>query len=412
MTSVMPYAHDAERAVIGAMLMSPESVAEASAVLCPEDFYVVLHRGIFAACVDLWRAGQRHDVTLVAERLRATGVHFENPDLIELLTQAVMFNPTAHCLIVAEYAARRRVLAAVEEMRGRLCDPGADVAETIDRAKAELDRAHVPTLTDVGATTWDEFCGRPEPAFSWAVPGLIDIEDRVVIVAPEGMGKTVLLRQLALAAGQGIHPFTFEPIPAVNTLLVDLENPGRIVRSKARPMLAQARLKAGDRYEPSRTWIWHRPGGINLRTRAGVAAFDAVLARTQPSLVCLGPLYKAYRADSSKRDHDVASEVAAVLDDLRTRHQFALVIEAHAPLKQGGTRDLRPFGSLLWQQWPEQGIKLVPEGEENTPWFGQTMKVGTWRGGRDERQWPSTLTRGTDGTWPWIAYYPDGWRAA
>jgi replicative DNA helicase len=274
-------------------------------------------------------------------------------------------------------------------------------------AQAELSVSQMPSsiVTD-DVVTLDEFCERPESPMSWVVPGLIDVEDRIIIVAPEGVGKSMVARWLAVSAGQGIHPFTGDPIDAPNTLLVDLENPGRIVRSKVRPMLSLMRARRGDGYSDSRTWIWHRPGGVNLRTRAGFAELDAVCRKVRPRLVCLGPLYKAYRGDPKRSEHDNASDVAAVFDDLRTRHGFALVLEHHAPLQQGAFRDLRPFGSLLWSQWPEVGIKLIPDADDPK---GHTLIVDFYRGLRDERPWPAKLTRGTSA--PWVASYADDrWR--
>lgn len=406
MTMTPPHAPDAEAAVVGAILNKPSAVAEAAALLRAEDFYQPLHGAIFDACVALWKVGDRPDATLVANRLRAGGTPFEPPDLLELQTRAVTLDPRPHARIVAEYATRRRLMLLAESITAAAADPHTEVAVTIDRARTELDLTQLPnTMTVADVTTWDEFCARSEPPATWAVPGLVDVEDRVIVVAPEGMGKTMLLRQLALAAGQGMHPFTFEAIPPITTLLVDLENPGRIIRGKARPMLAQARWWSGDHYEPTRTWIWHRPGGIDLRTRTGAAELDAVCSQVQPSLVCLGPLYKSYRAADAKNEHHAALDVAAVFDGLRTRYGFGLVLEAHAPMRQGGVRDLRPFGTLLWQQWPEVGIKLIPEGEEGTPDFGRVLKVGTWRGSRDERPWPSELHRSVGSGWPWEALY-------
>lgn len=399
-----------ERAVVGAMLTWPQTIAEAASALSPSDFRRPSHRVLFTVLVDLWGRGVTPDMALVLDAIqrRPPEVDIEPAAIIELMGEASSSRIGPHCRNVADYAARDRLRAIGEQLMLRASDLNAETADIVADTRARLDTARGQVAEVCDVVTMDDFCGQPEPPTTWAVPGLIDVEDRVVIVAPEGMGKTMLMRQIALAAGQGLHPFAMSPMPAITTLLVDLENPGRIVRSKARPMLQLAKLRVGDGYEATRTWIWHRPGGIDLRTRSGAAEFDAVCNRVRPRLVCLGPLYKAYRADSGKREHDVASEVAAVLDDLRTRHGFGLVLEAHAPLKQGGVRDLRPFGSLLWQQWPEVGIKLIPEGEEGTPRFGQTLKVGTWRGSRDERPWPDELHRGRD--WPWEARWNDGYR--
>jgi len=76
-------------------------------------------------------------------------------------------------------------------------------------------------------------------------------------------------------------------------------------------------------------------------------------------------------------------------------------------MAQGGSqRDLRPLGSGVWQRWPEFGISLRADPENR----GE-LKVGRFRGDRDERQWPMRLTRpawGEPWRWPWKAVYPKG----
>lgn len=392
----------AERAVVGAMLLHPDAIAQAAELLTADDFYVPSHAAIFTACVDLWNSGERPDATLVFNRLRATGVKIVEPhDLVQLMADVPSWNPVPHARIVVEASTRRSLQHIAASLSESARDPQIPILDVIDRARTQLDRAGTPALPVVDdVVTVEEFASAPDSPLSWVIPGLIDVEDRVIIVAFEGIGKSVLTRWLAAATSQGMHPFTLRPIPPAPALLIDLENPARIVRKTLRPMLAGLRSRNGYDYDPSRLWIWHRRGGIDLRTRAGAADLDAVIARTKPRLVCLGPLYKAFRSEKGAKDHDTASEVAAVLDDLRTRHNFALVLEHHAPLAQSGNRPIRPFGSLLWSQWPEIGIALGSLDETN-----RRLKVGFYRGSRDERVWPETLTRGTD--WPWIATYPD-----
>jgi len=402
--------HPSEQAVLGAMLLSPDAIAEAAAVLTSADFAMPMHGAIFDAVVDLWRCGARPDTALVLEHFKRHG-GANGTDayaLIHLMAEAPGTRISAHLPVVAEYATRRRLWTLAEQLKASAHDLTRDVADTVDAAQVELSVSQMPTaIVADDVVTLDEFCARLESPLSWVVPGLIDVEDRIIIVAPEGVGKSMVARWLAVSAGQGIHPFTGDPIDAPNTLLVDLENPSRIVRSKVRPMLSLMRARRGEGYAESRTWIWHRPGGINLRTRAGAAELDAVCRKVKPRLVCLGPLYKAYRGDPKRSDHDNASDVAQVFDDLRTRHGFGLVLEHHAPLQQGAFRDLRPFGSLLWSQWPEVGIKLIPDADDPK---GHTLLVDFYRGLRDERPWPKRLTRGTSA--PWVASWDDDWRAA
>jgi replicative DNA helicase len=225
-------------------------------------------------------------------------------------------------------------------------------------------------------------------------------DDRAVVVAPEGVGKTELLRQLGTTVSHGIHPFTFQPIAPAPALTIDLENPHELVRARFGLLsrLATANAKGGS--APST--LWHRPGGIDLRKRADRLAFEDVLRRRRPRLVCLGPVYKSYQRRASESDEAVAAEVQAVLDDLRTRFRFALVLEHHAPQASNGYRDLRPFGSSLWLRWPEYGLSLKPDPQRPL----QVLQVGRWRGDRSQARWPDELYRGP--VWPWEGRWAKG----
>ena len=57
-----------------------------------------------------------------------------------------------------------------------------------------------------------EFIGIVDPPNDWVIPGILERGDRLIWTGVEGLGKTVMTRQLAVAAAAGIHPFTGEPI--------------------------------------------------------------------------------------------------------------------------------------------------------------------------------------------------------
>lgn len=228
----------------------------------------------------------------------------------------------------------------------------------------------------------DAFLDAAEPAYDWLIPGLLERADRLLVTGPEGGGKSTFLRQLAVQAGAGIHPFTHAPMAPVRTLLVDLENSPRHLRRQLRPLRA---LVAG--IDPSLVRIVSHPQGIDLRHPADRAWLAERVELNRCELLAVGPLYKM--AGGDPRDEEVARTVAAALDDLRVRHGFAVVIEAHSPYaNSGGTRPTRPYGASLWSRWPEFGLHLAATGI-----------LTHWRGARDERAWPGALTR--TGTWPW-----------
>ena len=274
----------------------------------------------------------------------------------------------------------------------------------VDRVNAEIAEIDSPALAQSpGDVTVDEFLAEPEDAQAPPViPGLLNQDDRAVIVGVEGSGKSEATRQMVICAAWGIHPFAFSAIPAVPTLLVDLENPKALVRRRLGYLssLCQRRAK-GSR---AHCHLWHRPGGIDLRKRADRIAFEDVLRRRRPALVALGPVYKAYSRRANETDELVAAEIQTILDDLRTRFSFALVLEHHAPQSNGGIRDLRPFGSSLWLRWPEFGLKLAPQDPSDDT--NGNLVVGRWRGDRVQAKWPNELHRGR--TWPWEGWWKEG----
>jgi hypothetical protein len=193
----------------------------------------------------------------------------------------------------------------------------------------------------------------------------------------------VLGRQIAVQGTAGIHPFTLEAITPIRMLLVDCENSRAQVKRELRPL----RLRAGSQLEPGRLYVAVRPQGIDLYGDPAAAAWlEARIRRATPDLMVLGPLYKLAGGDPTSEE--VARKVSSVLDDLRVRYGFALLIEAHVPHGQGGNRPERPYGASMWMRWPEFGLHLT-----------QTGMLTHWRGQRDEREWPALLKRGGD--WPW-----------
>jgi hypothetical protein len=270
--------------------------------------------------------------------------------------------------------------------------------EGVERSLAGPDAVAVQSMA--------EFLDGPTEE-DWLVPGLLERCERIILTGSEGHGKSTLCRQLGACMAGSVHPFSGAVLGAGNrqirVTVMDCENNPvqarrgfqRVIRQVDR-IRSQAGLPRADWKENMHIEI--RTEGLDLLDTRDVAHLEHVVAATVPDLVVLGPLYKLFDADPS--DERAVRAVSAVLDGLRARHQFALLIEAHPKKGQGtdGLRCMEPIGSSLWMRWPEYGfgIRRARAARGRRP---EVVDVVSWRGSREERSWPVGLRH--DRRLPW-----------
>ena len=256
----------------------------------------------------------------------------------------------------------------------------------IDRIDPNVQIADAGRLID-----WPSFVDEVEDeSYNWVIPGVLERQDRVIVVAAEGVGKTMLARQVALCTAAGVHPFTFAPMEPVATLTVDLENPARIIRRMSTSIVG-ATVRYSKGRGPKNAHLLIRPAGMDLLNPADRVSFEDAIERTQPGLICLGPLYKSFVDSGSRTSEALAVDIAKYLDYIRTTYNCALWLEHHAPLGGSGGRELRPFGSAVWSRWPEFGWTLEPDLTAIEP---HVYKWGRFRNDREPRHRPTKIKRG------------------
>src|ERR687884_1038716 len=69
----LPNSSEAERAILGAVLLDNGLISQAIEQLRPEDFYVPSHRRIFLAMIALFERGSEINPILIGEELRRDG---------------------------------------------------------------------------------------------------------------------------------------------------------------------------------------------------------------------------------------------------------------------------------------------------------------------------------------------------
>jgi replicative DNA helicase len=402
-TDTNPGDDDIEKAVLGDMLGLTELIPDIAAILSGSDFRNPTAGLAFDLIVQAWKAGRVMDPALLGRELEGAGRGVRPEWLVDVVA-AGSGAWEGHARTVIEHRIRRDGLAILHDATTGLRSP-VEPDQVLSDLVARVDRIDAPGgRVPAGCLSLEDHLAADEEHLDeWVIPGLLRRGWRVLVVAGEGGGKSMLLRQFAVCAAQGIHPLGFTPIGHYNrVLLVDLENPVGLLRRSLRKM----RAAVGQAYQPGNVTVWSDPRGIDLNSRQGHRQFEAAIQAAQPSLVLIGPAYKMFRRHGRQTDEEAVADVQAVLDGLRIRYGFATMIEHHAPHGFAGSRDMRPVGTSLWLRWPELGFGLVPESKErNYP-----VKIERWRADRDANNaWPKSLDKGD--LWPWLGVWPDdSWR--
>ena len=388
---IPPHDLQAERSLIGAMLLNSGAAIAAMEVCKAEDFYSPLHGEIYGTICQLVNNGVDVDSLVVASNMNNSEVM---PALMDMMMETPSYtNARIYAEIVAKHGTSRRLMYRLLEGVDSLY-AGQDPYNEADGVEKFVSTIGMLGSEGPESVTLGELAMNAEELSPVVIPGMLHQEYRTIVVAEEGTGKSLLLRTIAMSAAQGFHPFSHQRIKPIRALVIDLENPTQAILQTAVPYAKVLYDRAPDVYDDERIRFWRRPGGIEIRSLSDKAELQREIAYHRPDLVCIGPIYKMYRRGSGESYEDSADEAMAVLDDLRTKYGFALIMEHHAAKgKQGEKRDLAPMGSQRWMAWPEIGISLYKDVQDPT-----TLHVKRYRGDRLQGvNWPDRLVR--DRTW-------------
>lgn len=418
---IPPHDVPAEEALIGSCLLSSTALADVIGLVLPGDFYKPAHQYLWDAIADLYSRGEPIDAVTVAGVLKDAGVYDDIGGaglLLDIQTETPSIsNAVAYAGRVVRTSRLRAAISAASEILDAVYD-GKDPEDVLDLVGLLAgDTRLLPRNIELpeGLSTVNGFLQwyadqHPDEESEWIVPHFIRRRHRWLFVSTEGSGKTTFLRQVATLIANGVHPFSLGvKVPEQRVLLVDCENPDDAIESQVRLI---DRITGVSMSESENLWIWRQEAGLDLRARrTDQAMFEKVLQHVRPALVCIGPIYKIYSNSGmgGLEAEDSALALFRFLDSCRTRYDFALLMEHHAPKGASGARELSPFGTVAWQRWPEFGIKFTPEDidEHRHP---HKLVIGRFRGDRVEDViMPVHLLRDSASSGlPWTPIMPTG----
>ena len=222
---VPPHDLEAEKAVIGAMLISEAAVAAVAERLTPEDFYSEVHRIIYGAMTHLYSRGDPIDQLTLTNELRTVG-EFEKVGGRAYVFQIVESVPTAaNAGRYADIVRGKALLREIIDVGSRITEDAFgepdDVSKALDGAEQLIYgvsnrtlREHLLPVSELapGALEMIQRLYEAEGEVTGVETGFEDLDrlttgfhksDLVILAARPAMGKTALaLNAIWHAAGQ------------------------------------------------------------------------------------------------------------------------------------------------------------------------------------------------------------------
>ena len=216
----LPHADDAEREILAAVLVDPNSIdLVIEHEIGEEDFYVTRHGLVFAAMRSLHEQSGSIDEVTLSNQMKDMGVWEQagsSRTLGELLNRAGTTSHLPHyCKIVRDKALARRMVEAARQIELEGLSETDDVAGFLDMAESEVFKVlenrggtNLKPISEVVASSFERISAAfdsPDNVVGLAT-GYRDLDkithglqkgDLIIVAARPGMGKTSLVLNLA-----------------------------------------------------------------------------------------------------------------------------------------------------------------------------------------------------------------------
>lgn len=227
MQAAPPSSADAEKAVLGSMILDAEQIEIVVGILKPESFFHSRHRHLFTAVVELNEKGVHVDFTTLIDEMRRRHLLEEigGPGYIVSLEQHVFSTANAadHAKIVQRKHQLRELIRITDVIREEAITEREDVDQILDEAEKMIfdlsEQRTTRDFQDVGTLTIetiDEIDRRASSSHEvtgvatgydqldeWT--GGLQKSDLIILAARPSIGKTAFALNMALNIGAGLR---------------------------------------------------------------------------------------------------------------------------------------------------------------------------------------------------------------
>src|SRR6186997_837233 len=236
MPTSLPHNLEAEKCVLGAILINNQVFNQAAEVIDVEDFFRDAHRRIWEKMVELTDRSEPVDFVTLKDELTRSGQLDDvgGPAYISALTDGVprSANVEYYAKIVKEKSTLRKLIQSANEVLGRAYDAEEDADNLLDEAERSIFqiaenrmRAGFVKLSELVAGGYDmiEKLQEHKGLVTGVPSGFVDLDemtsgfqksDLVIVAARPSMGKTSLVLNMAMhcaaEAGKTVGIFSLE----------------------------------------------------------------------------------------------------------------------------------------------------------------------------------------------------------
>lgn len=137
----LPYSLEAEQAVLGKILINPETFSKVAGILTPDSFYIDRHKVIFSAMSELFNLSEPIEPLRLLEILRDNGDFRTEEDkmyLVSLAETASVVSKTEYYIrVVKEKYTLRKTIEICEQV-GKMCYENENPEKVLDIASQKL----------------------------------------------------------------------------------------------------------------------------------------------------------------------------------------------------------------------------------------------------------------------------------
>lgn len=299
---VPPQNIEAEQAVLGAMLIDKEAIAQATEVLSADDFYREAHRVIFSAMLELYNKNEAVDMVTVTEILKRDnkledigGIAYITSLANVVLTAA---NVKYHAEIVAEKSVLRQLVRVSTEIAAMGYEANEDVGTLLDTAESRIleisNRKKKNDFTAINDILMDsvqsiESLLQNKGGLTGLPAGFADLDkltsglhpsDFIILAARPSMGKTALALNIVQNVALRAHKVIGGEPRSVAFFSLEMSKEQLVNRMLcAEAGIDSQRLRVGEMHDEDWTHLWDAcdtmsRAKIYIDDTAGITAMD------------------------------------------------------------------------------------------------------------------------------------------